>query len=254
MPVTEGNSARTVSPNASGPVMFARYAFPPNQHGYCGPNDAAGFFSRGVTGDDDGLRQMARDFDGALPFLTMISAASRITDPLDPRIVEAYWVGSPLLDRPLGLGELGSSQRWSDFPHDGLPHHAYAVFCVYPWSRMLGDPRRTPQAMIVLDGCRIRWGQVVAMAGDRLTVESQRLVWQDGQLSLGPEELQTVRRSLDGLVLSNPISSGDWVALHWDWVCDTLSPAQCAALQHYSGRQLEVVNAQLRQRLAAAGG
>ena len=34
---------------ASGPVLFARYAFPPNSHGYCGPSDNTGFFEYGVA-------------------------------------------------------------------------------------------------------------------------------------------------------------------------------------------------------------
>ena len=48
---------------ASGPLLFARYAFPPNHYGYCGPEDADGFFRSGVAGDDHGLRARARNFD-----------------------------------------------------------------------------------------------------------------------------------------------------------------------------------------------
>jgi hypothetical protein len=44
---------------ASGPLLFARYAFPPNHYGYCGPEDADGFFRSGVAGDDHGLRARA---------------------------------------------------------------------------------------------------------------------------------------------------------------------------------------------------
>ena len=87
---------------ASGPVLFARYAFPPNHHGYCGPDDAEGFFRSGVAGDDHGLRARARSFDGALPHLQLIAdAVDDLTPPdiLDPRVVEAYWLGSALLDQ-----------------------------------------------------------------------------------------------------------------------------------------------------------
>ncbi len=66
----------TAVDQVSGPVLFARYAFPPNQLGYCGPDDAAGFFTSGVSGDDQGLRRMARDFDGARPHLQLIADAS----------------------------------------------------------------------------------------------------------------------------------------------------------------------------------
>ena len=60
---------------ASGPLLFARYAFPPNHYGYCGPEDADGFFRSGVAGDDHGLRARARNFDGALPHLQLIADA-----------------------------------------------------------------------------------------------------------------------------------------------------------------------------------
>ena len=92
----------------SGPVLFARYAFPPNQLGYCGPDDAAGFLARGVNGDDHGLREMARDFDGALPYLRLIADGNGWPDALDPRVVEAYWLGGPELDR---VGPSGVDRR-----------------------------------------------------------------------------------------------------------------------------------------------
>ncbi len=48
---------------------------------------------------DGGLAELARTFEGAWPYLSLIAAANRIDDPLDPRVVEAYWVGNALLDR-----------------------------------------------------------------------------------------------------------------------------------------------------------
>jgi len=81
---------------ASGPLLFARYAFPPNHYGYCGPEDADGFFRSGVAGGDHGLRARARNFDGALPHLQLIADAVDHSEPpdiLDRRVVEAYWLG-----------------------------------------------------------------------------------------------------------------------------------------------------------------
>jgi hypothetical protein len=43
---------------------------------------------------------------------------------------------------------------------------------------------------------------------------------------------------LDGAVLA----CGDWVALHWDWVCDKLTDRQLRALRGYSQRHLDMVN------------
>jgi hypothetical protein len=86
---------RAPVPAPSGPVLFARYAFPPNHHGYCGPADTLAFFQQGVDGGDDGLRAMAKEFAGAWPYLELIAHGTGLVDPLDRRVVDAYWVGSP---------------------------------------------------------------------------------------------------------------------------------------------------------------
>lgn len=94
-----------------GPVLFARYAYPPNAHGYCGPADAGAFFEFGASGTDDrGLRAMAQQFAGAWPYLELIAASTGLDDPLDRRVVEAYWVGSPRLDR-VSTRAVGSSME-----------------------------------------------------------------------------------------------------------------------------------------------
>ena len=49
----------------AGAELFARYAFPPNELGYCGPGDTR----------PDELASHARDFDGAWPYLMAIADA-----------------------------------------------------------------------------------------------------------------------------------------------------------------------------------
>src|SRR3954471_16283733 len=93
-----------------GPVLFARYAFPPNSHGFCGPPDSGGFFEQGVAGVEAGLRAMAQQFAGAWPYLQLIAGATGLDDPLDRRGVEAFWVGSPRLG-PVGLHAGGASRE-----------------------------------------------------------------------------------------------------------------------------------------------
>src|SRR3954454_4847266 len=130
-----------------GPVLFARYAFPPNSHGFCGPADSGGLFEYGVAGADDaGLPAMARQFAGAWPYLELIAGATGIPDPLDRRVVEAYWVGNSLLDS-VGIRNIGNSMEdrvrartGQQFPHlvqgvlaGGVPPHSFHVFEIYPW-------------------------------------------------------------------------------------------------------------------------
>ena len=75
--------------------LFARFAFPPNELGYCGPPDATVLLPGGGR---DEIVGHAQGFDGAWPYLEEIAAAAGIDDPMDAEVVRSYWVGGPLLD------------------------------------------------------------------------------------------------------------------------------------------------------------
>ena len=74
-----------------GPVR--RYAYPPNRLGLCGPADAPSLRDGRAAGADRELRELARGFEGAYPYLSLIAQENGIADPLDRRVVEAYWLG-----------------------------------------------------------------------------------------------------------------------------------------------------------------
>src|SRR5262249_14286438 len=96
-------------PAHSGAVMFARYAYPPNELGYCGPADSGAVPHYAAGGEADrGLVELARGFEGAWPYLELIAGVTGIADPLDRRVVEAYWVGSWLLEE-VGVRPIGDS-------------------------------------------------------------------------------------------------------------------------------------------------
>ncbi|TET95492.1 MAG: hypothetical protein E3J29_06795, partial [Dehalococcoidia bacterium] len=89
-----------------GPQLFLRYAFKPNSLGYCGGDDNRALLEYGLDGRvDRGLVELECQFDGALPYLQLIGRANGIADPLDSRVVEAYWIGNRLLDR-VDMGSL----------------------------------------------------------------------------------------------------------------------------------------------------
>lgn len=242
-----------------GPILFVRYAFPPNHHGACGPPDSQGLFQYGASSVvDDGLRALARQFAGAWPYLELIATATGIGDPLDRRVVEAYWVGNRLLDqvgvRPLGDSmeerfRLRTGRQFGNLAEavlaGGMPHHSYHVFCIYPWVGLLGDDRRHKQALMVLDRCRVRWGRIRQVRPDQLLVDSQPLLFERGRLFLGEPRPEVVERTLDGVGLVAGFAVGDWVSMHWEWVCDRLTPSQLAALRHYTRLHLDVVNERL---------
>lgn len=251
----------------SGPLLFARYAYPPNALGYCGPEDHAALLEYGSAGvTDEGLVQLARGFEGAWPYLEVIAAANRIADPLDPRVVEAYWLGNPLLDR-VDLREFGRflEERFRDragrdwgsiaqtIPAGAVPHHSFHVFQVYPWVGLM-RAGWSEHPLHVIDRCRIRWGRVVSVGGELVTVRSRPLTWDGSALGFGPPALEQIPASTDGKGFVRGLRSGEWVSLHWDWVCDRLTPVQLRALRRFTLRHVRMANAGSRPVAAAVLG
>ena len=240
----------------SGALSFARYAFPPNELGYCGPDGASLLLEHATSGaEHPEIIRRAREFDGAWPYLETIAAACGIDDPLDARVVEAYWVGSDLLERvdpevflttlaAKFAGQVGGVWDRVSASAGPLAHHSFHVFAVYPWFGLLGGGSDVP--LSVLESCRIRWGTVVAIDGDHAVVRSQPLSWDGSVLSLGAEREESVRWSDGGRSLQARLETGDQVSLHWDWVCERLSEDQVNELARCSARQLDVVNAHNR--------
>jgi hypothetical protein len=237
-----------------GPLLFARYAYPPNALGLCGEDEPRTLLEYGTEGaSDEGLVELARAFEGAWPYLTLIAGANGIADPLDPRVVEAYWVGNSLLDRvsPATLarhvedrfkGRVGRSwERIVDAVAAGaVPHHTFHVFAVYPWLGLLRTGA-VEQPLTVLDGCRIAPGLVERVDGETVGVLVRPLQWDGATLALGPCERRTARFGEDGLAFVSP-RPGDWVSLHWNFVCDRLSVDQATTLYHANERSLAAVN------------
>ncbi|MGI8652431.1 MAG: DUF6390 family protein [Geodermatophilaceae bacterium] len=244
----------------SGAGMFVRYAFPPNERGYCGPSDTGSLLQYGgADAAEAEFRPVAQAFTGAWPYLVLIAAAAGIPDPLDARVVEAYWVGNDLLDQvsPTVLGtsmeelfrrSVGQFSKLAlGFVTNGLAHHSFHVFCIYPWVGLLGNERMHAHALNVLDKCRIREARVVEIADGRVTVESQPLIHEDGRLALGPAVREATNGAVtngvvDGLGLADGLAVGDWVAVHWDWICDRLTEGQRDALGRYTTHHLTIVN------------
>jgi hypothetical protein len=243
------------APPVAGPVLFARYAYPPGSLGYCGPADPSPLLEAGSPGADvAGLGRLAAQFDGAWPYLELVAGCNGIADPLDRRVVEAYWVGNELLSRVPGsalaasMGERFARRAGRRFEPleaaagtGGVPQHSFHVFAVYPWLGLLRAGTEGPP-LVVLDRCRIRWGTVVAVAGDQAMVRTRSLAFDGWRLVLGPERMEVARRAVDGVGLATEVRPGDSVSLHWDWICDRLSPRSLAWLRACTRRNLDVVN------------
>ncbi len=79
--------------STEGSLAFARYAYPPNELGYCGPAGASAMLNPDAAAEID---RRARQFEGAWAYLEFIAESCGLDDALDERVVEAYWIGNDL--------------------------------------------------------------------------------------------------------------------------------------------------------------
>lgn len=235
----------------SGPLRFARFAFPPNQLGYCGPGDADGLTAfAGGDGSEgvDGVRHLARGFEGAYPYLQLLAGANRRDDPLDADVVEAYWIGNELLDR-VSLHDFGTSiderfrkragGNWGwleDRIPLGVANHSFHVLHAMPWAGLMRDGV-VDEPLGIVDRCRISWATVLdRQSPGRAVVARQPLVWSGSTLVYGEPSIESVSTTFD-------VAPGDTVAVHWDWICERLSERQLGWLRSLTDRQLAGLHA-----------
>lgn len=229
-----------------GPLLFARFALPPNRLGYCGGEEAASLLQHIAAGvvDEDLLRQ-CRDFEGAYPYLRLIADGLGSNDALDRAVVEGYWLGGPAVVRGGGAGFASQletrfrtrvpAREWlwlAAKPADGaVPHHSFHVLELLPRVGLMRGGM--PAALVsALEQCLVRPARVVAVEGNLLRVAATRLVLRNGVLALlerDGEELVAWRS--DGTALIPDPSPGETVALHWGWACDRLTEPQAARLR-----------------------
>jgi hypothetical protein len=260
-PVADPLRAGASRSAAPGPLLFARYAYPPNELGYCGPSDPGALLESASDGLDLAeLAHLATRFAGAWPYLELIAGCNGIADPLDARVVEAYWVGNPAAREGAGLRPVVIAER----PFRG-PGRPAVRACGLRRAPGRGVPAQLPRlcgvpvAGAAAGGDGGRPAHRARPLPDPLGLRRSRdrrpghraeppLGFDGSRLVLGPEEVEVARRSLHGVGLAPPVTVGDMVSLHWDWVCDRLSPAALRWLCYCTKRNLDAVNS-----LAAPG-
>lgn len=231
----------------SGPVRFARFAYPPNRLGYCGPGDGGELAPHTRGHEDPGLREIAAGFAGAYPYLELLAGSNHRTDPLDAEVVEAYWIGNGLLDH-VPVHDFGRSiddrfrrRAGSLWRHvdatipDGIANHSYHVLHVMPWVGLMRDGI-VDEPLRIVDRCRVSWAEVLPGDDDRILVRRTPLVWSGSRLVYGAPVVDVVDSPI-------PVEPGDIVAVHWDWVCERLDPRQLAWLRRVTDRQLRALRA-----------
>ncbi len=240
-----------------GALRFARFAVPPNALGYCGPagtTELAAYRSGELT-YDAGLVELAHAFEGAWPYLELLAGAIRSDDPLDDRVVEAYWIGNELCGRvetndwawhlvdrfgPRAGNEL--DRVTAGVEAGGLPHHAFHVFCVYPWVGLLREGRGGREPLDIVRQCHVSWGSVVDRIDDVALIDGPTLTWDRTGLARGPSERRSVHVDRRLSAVDAAVTPGAVVAVHWGEVVDVLDGRQQIWLERVTRDQIAVAN------------
>ncbi len=246
--------------NPTGLKKCAHYAFPPNLYHFCGPDkqaDLLGYLKESVT--DKGLVEIINHFETLYPYLVLIATENNIKDPFDPRVVEAYWLGNSLLKkvklRSLSRHFEEVQQIKKKLPKKainqlfnkidtGFPHHTYHVLNIF---------RRTghipiPQTLTTMDSCRISWGMVIKNYELRIMngKENYNLLIKTRPIKLTKEKLmlgKPVVRQIKNI--GKKIDTGDWVTVHWGYVCEKVTGQQIKVLNYYTRKAIAVYNQRL---------
>jgi hypothetical protein len=258
-PAREPDTQRVMS--AQGTLLAAQYSFAPNRLDLCGPRETPALLDYlAEQASDRGLEHILRQFAGAYPYLTFIAASNGVDDPFDRRVVEAYWVGNPFLDRvrmtdflqhvddrfqhrvPRKLFEAVLGQ----IPEGARAHHNFHVFAMPIRTGRL-DMAHTLRTM---DECRISWGRITAVLEDDLSVARRPLVLRNDALALGEPESRLVRWRFDGKAFLHP-RPGDVVSIHWGCACDRLTAVQLHHLRRETLVHLALANRRHRAETLA---
>jgi len=231
--------------------LLVRHSFAPNRLHYCGDDDYSSRIQQFIQSRDPTLGQTLKKeyttFRAAFGYVKTI-AESVQKNPFDFEVAEAYWIGNALLDHVssdilsklfltrFSAGEyLGSelaAEMAAQLPAKIYPHHSFHVLYLHFLSG------KVPVTLPNINHCLILPAKVLDVSPGKLTVEKKPFEIHNGDFRIGKPVHQEIDR-----FFSDPIQTGDWVSVHWNTYCMTLTPLQKENLEKYTAANLALLNA-----------
>lgn len=257
-----------------GALLAARYAFMPNKLRYCGGDSNSELFAYTAANQSDaGLQAMLKEFETMFPYLRLIAEANKIADPFNYKVVEAYWIGNELLEnvsmqnfyrylvdeqklkkkfKPVVLEKV-----FGKIPIGAKPHHSWHVLSI---------PKRTgyypvEHTLETINDCIISPAKIkrlhLAPCSEKnkdkrskpecsllrkIIVECQPFISIGDRLVIGDLTEKEVFCEFNNKAFVKQPKAGDWVSLHWNWVCDFLTERQVTNLQKWTRYNLALAN------------
>lgn len=237
------------------------YSIPSYSLGFCGPQDKKSkkiltSFSLGKPVSKKLVRHIFAKFEAAYPYYRLIAKKNNLPDPLDEKVVRAFWVGNNLLKkcnqsdlqnlictdfcRPGLLTKDQAKKKSAQVLKGAFPHHSFHVLVLGAVSAQV----KVKGTM--LDLCRISWGKVIELkidppaGGGKLKIIYKPLTLSN-KLKLGAmvkKEIEWNRKIVPNVKI------GNWVSFHWGQVCQVLDHKSVKNLQIYTKNSINLANAQ----------
>ena len=244
--------------DSKGLLLCARYSSAPNFFGYCGPEENASLIDHlkeKVADKEVGV--ILSQFDSLFSYLKLISTENKIADPFNQKVVEAYWIGNPLLDNisnknysyllqeKLDLEKKMEVIKFQKIKAKVLsarfyPHHAFHVFNIFKRTGHVNSNH----TLETMDQCRISFGKIKILdsRNKTLTINAKTLELKKNKLSLSLPKLKQIKYDYNGKSFLNNLKIADWVSFHWGFVCDILTTQQIKNLEFYTQKAIEFYN------------
>lgn len=242
-----------------GVIRCTRYAFMPNRLNFCGPENQDDVLEFYANANKDLVRgtiePLLRDFETMYPYLKFIAKENKISDPLDEKVVDAYWLGNSLLgkisakkyynylikdfDLKKKVGKKTVRNIDSNFSDQSIPHHNFHALNIF---RHTGKNKGILVAN-VFDMCRISSAVIEKIDGGVLKVKRKIiLVDEVGNLYETKLKIDKVLNDFENTTLVRGLKKGDIISVHWNSVCEKISISQAKNLQQITDLCIEIFN------------
>jgi hypothetical protein len=233
----------------NGAELAARYAFPPNSHGYCGNASFRKTLRAYLDGDagPQALEMELKGFRAHYEYLSLIARENGMK-PFDTAVVRAFWTGNRLLDsvsaaalRRFILRNLFAAKQpararklCDNLPAGILPHHSFNALYV----NFVTD--KVERSIENYDSCCVTAGEVLSVSAKSARIRRNSIGWDGGFVFR--ERVETAALELDGIRLIGKLGTGDLIAVHWGMAIEKLKRGDFGALKRYTERNIEAVN------------
>lgn len=259
--------------DSRGLLLCARYSAAPNFFGYCGPDENRSLLQHlEEEKADREIQSILSEFESLYLNLNLIARENKIKNPFAAKVVEAYWIGNPLLNNIKNMdyvsllkekfvlekkigNEAFARLKYKFLNNKLLPHHSFHVFNIFKRTANI----TSTHTLQTMDDCRISFGRIISLGLNQISnlknqrlkskiknelilVSAKPLIKVNNQLQFGRPTVKQLRIDYKGRKFIADLMIGDWVSFHWGFICDLLTAKQVKNLEFYTEKAIDFYN------------